>query len=463
VLKDVFMTRLQGAGFKVVPVLLVLMAVLGKSQVLPTVGGVGGPVAVAIVGGQVIDGTARAPIPDGVVLVNGDKVQAVGPRSAVTLPKGAAIVDAGGGTILPGLVDAHTHAAYFDADARSFEDDALSGLRAAAILRQALDHGITLMRDLGARHNVAIALKHALKSGYIEGPRLVVCNQIVGETGAHAAEFEVMVPPESRKWILESDGEDEWRRHIRHNVFIGADFIKVTGPFTAAEISLAAAEAHRLGKLLAVHAGGIHDDDMMMVEYAVKARADIIEHLYPMKNETQVINMMREQGTVVVPTVANFRRFSQNAQVGLDDPRIVPMLGNWSNPTPEDARRQLTPPDFKHRFERFHQSGIEMAIGTDVGGKHQDRIADFYNEELKLFLDWGYSPQETIQAATRVGAAAAGLRGVVGTLEAGKLADIIVVPGDPLKDINVVTRPTVVMLGGKVVRQKPIPSAGARP
>jgi imidazolonepropionase-like amidohydrolase len=437
------MSRHSGVMLKQVVILCLLLTVLVRSQEPPTF---------AFVGGQLLDGTSRPPVSDGVVIVKGDKILTVGARGTVSIPAGATVIDASGATILPGLVDAHTHAAYFDADARSFEDDALSGLRAAAILRQALDHGITLMRDLGARNNVAIALKQAIKAGYLPGPRMVVCNQIVGETGAHGSEFEVMLPADQTKWILESDGEENWKRNIRHNVFIGADFIKVTGPFTAEEITLAANEAHRLGKFLAVHAGGVHDDDMMLVEYAVTAGADVIEHLYPMKNETQVITMMRKQGTVVVPTLANFRRFSQNALVGLDDPRIVPMLGQWSHPTAEDARRQLTPADFKHRFERLHQAKIEMAIGTDVGGKHQDKISDFYTEELKLFLDWGYTPQETIQAATRVGAAAAGLRGVVGTLEPDKLADIIVVPGDPLKDISLVTHPKIVMVGGRVVR-----------
>jgi imidazolonepropionase-like amidohydrolase len=249
-------------------------------------------------------------------------------------------------------------------------------------------------------------------------------------------------------------------------VFLGADFIKVTGPFTFEEIKLAAAESHRLGSRLAVHAGGIHDDDMMLVEYAVQAGADIIEHLYPMKNEAKVIGMMVKQHTVVVPTLANFRRFSLNALNGIDDPRIVPMLGQWSHPTEADIRRKLTPPDFKHRFEELHRAQVGMAIGTDVGGKHQGQIGDFFNEELQLFVDWGYSPLETIAAATRVGADAAGLSAMVGTLEPGKFADVIVVPRNALTKITSITNPTVVILNGRVVRTRTAgsgqPSAAAK-
>src|SRR5262249_35202447 len=134
--------------------------------------------AIVIVGAQVIDGTGRPPLSNGVVVVKNDKIVSVGARANVVIPSPAITIDGSGSTVLPGLVDAHTHSAYFGADTRSFEDDALAGLRAAAILRDALDHGITLMRDLGARNNVAIALKHALQEHYIEGPRFVVCNTI---------------------------------------------------------------------------------------------------------------------------------------------------------------------------------------------------------------------------------------------------------------------------------------------
>jgi imidazolonepropionase-like amidohydrolase len=240
------------------------------------------PAVVALFGSQVLDGTGGPPIADGVVLVEGNKIVAVGPRTRVSIPAGARRLDARGGTILPGLTDLHTHAAYFVPNPRDFEDDSLNALRASAILRQALDSGITLVRDAGARHYVSIGLKHAIAKGYIEGPRFVVCGNIVGITGAHGSENELMLPP---KVLLESDSPYEWRKHIRKNFKMGADFVKVTSPFTLEEIQIAAEEAHNFGARIAVDAAFQVYKGMMMVEHAVTAGADTIEHLYPMKNE----------------------------------------------------------------------------------------------------------------------------------------------------------------------------------
>jgi imidazolonepropionase-like amidohydrolase len=120
------------------------------------------PAVIALFGGQVLDGTGGPPIADGVVLVEGNKIVAVGPRTRVSIPAGARRLDARGGTILPGLTDLHTHAAYFVPNPRDFEDDSLNALRASAVLRQALDSGITLVRDAGARHYVSIGLKQAI-------------------------------------------------------------------------------------------------------------------------------------------------------------------------------------------------------------------------------------------------------------------------------------------------------------
>jgi imidazolonepropionase-like amidohydrolase len=393
------------------------------------------PSPIAIVGGQVIDGTDRAPIPDGVVVIEGNKIRAIGPRGTTMVPQNARIIHADGQTVLPGLADVHTHSAYFNANPRDFEDDALAGLRAASIMREAIDAGITLARDMGAPHYVAIGLKQAIAKGYVEGPRLLVCNNIVGVTGAHGTESELMLPP---KILLESDSPEEWRKNIRHNFKMGADFTKVTTPFTAEEIRVAIEETHNFGARIAVHASGHVYPSGLMSEHAVAAGADTIEHLYPMKNEAKVLAMMQKQGTIVVPTLNAARRFS----------------GRWDAPNDEDVRWQVTQKDFEGRFKRMHAANIKMAIGTDTGGKDGGQIGVFYRRELELFMQWGYSAHEAIQAATHVGAEAAGRSDILGTLEAGKLADLIVVPGDPLKDIALVNKPVLVMKDGIVLRNR---------
>lgn len=390
----------------------------------------------AIVGGQVIDGTPSPPIRDGVVVIEGNRIRAVGARSEVSIPEGAQVIDAAGSSILPGLADLHTHPTHFIPQPRAFEDDSLSALRASAILRQALDAGITLVRDAGARNYTAQGLKNALKEGYIEGPRYIICGNIVGATGGHGTEGELMLRP---KWLLESDSSREWRKHIRQNFKMGADYVKVTPPFTFEEIQLAVEEAHRFGARIAVDAGDYGYPAKMMLEHAVEAGADTLEHLPAMKNEAKVIERIRERGIIVVPTLHARRRFAGE---------------RWLSPTEREVRSKTTPRDYEERFKKMHAAGILMALGTDTGGKDQGQIGEFYAEELKFFLDWGYEPHEVLQAATRIGAEAAGLAEELGTLEAGKLADLIVVPGNPLEDITLANRPTVVIKDGVVLRQR---------
>lgn len=389
---------------------------------------------VVLKGGRIFDGNGGPPLQDGVVVVRDGIIQAVGSGGQVQAPPGATIIDVTGASILPGLADLHVHPAHFMANPRVFEDDSLSALRAAAILRQGLDAGITLMRDAAGRNNVTIGLKKAVEAGYLVGPRYVVSNRIVGATGAHGSEFELMLDP---KWAIESDSPGAWRRAIRLNLKLGADFIKVTPPFTREEIELAVAETHLHGARIAVHAGGFGDTNKMMVEWAVNAGADTIEHLYPMKNESAVIEKMVRQGTIVVPTISASRRFAG---------------ASWDNPGAREIAEETRPQDYRDRFIRFHRAGVKMAIGTDVGGKDQGKIGEFYRLELELFQDWGYSAAEILQAATRLGAEAAGLLDQTGTIEAGKSADLMVVDGNPLEDITRITRPRLVMLEGRIVR-----------
>lgn len=401
--------------------------------------------AIAIVGGKIIDGTARPPIENGVVVVEGNEIRAVGPRSEVSIPERARILDASGSSVLPGLTDLHIHATHFIASPRAFEDDAMSALRAAAILRQALDSGITLVRDAGARNNTATALKRALAQGYIEGPRLVICGQIVGVTGGHGTEGDLMETP---KWLRESDSPYEWRKNIRQNFKMDADFVKVTPPFTRAEIEIAAEEAHNFGARIAVDAAGQGYPGMMMVEHAVGAGADTIEHLAPMKNEDQVIAMMKERGTIVVPTLHASRRFAGE---------------RWDRPTERDTLELTRPEDYEHRFRKMHAAGVPMAIGTDTGGKDQGEIGSFYAEEIRRWIGWGYTAHEVLQSATRVGAEAAGLDERLGTLAPGKWADILVVEGDVLADPAAVVHPDWVLLDGKIVRRPRTQSSEAAP
>lgn len=390
----------------------------------------------AIVGARIIDGTPAPAISDGVVVLEGNRIRTVGSRAEISIPADAQVIEANGSTVLPGLADLHGHSTYFIPSPRAFEDDALSALRASAIFGQALDAGITLMRDSGARNSTGFALKRAIEEGYIEGPRFVICNQIVSSTGGHGSGGELMVRP---KWLVESDSPGEWRKHIRQNFKMGADYVKVTPPYTLEEVQIAAEEAHNFGSLLAVDATGQDYPGWMLVEHAVVAGADTIEHLAPMKNEDKVIEMMQEQGTIVVPTLESRRRRAET---------------RWQSFTEREIQSKTTSKDYEDRFRKMHAAGIPMALGTDINGPDQGQIGVFYGDELQIWLDWGYSAHELLQAATRIGAEAAGLEEQLGTLEPGKLADLIVVPGDPLEDISTVTRPDLVIKDGVIIRDR---------
>ncbi len=220
---------------------------------------------------------------------------------------------------------------------------------------------------------------------------------------------------------------------------MGADYVKVTPPYTVDEVQLAAEEAHNFGARLAVDATGQDYPGWMLMEHAVAAGADTIEHLAPMKNEAKVIEMMRERGTIVVPTLESRRRRAET---------------RWKTATEREIASKTTAKDYEDRFRKLHAAGVRMAIGTDINGQDQGQIGVFYQDELQIWLDWGYSAHEVIQAATRIGAEAAGLDEELGTLQPGKLADAIVVPGDPLQDITLVTRPIIVIKDGVVVRER---------
>ena len=401
----------------------------------------------ALTGGRIIDGTPDPPIEDGVVIVEGNTIVTVGKRSTVEVPASAQVIDVSGSTILPGLADSHTHLTFFRAHPAEFEDDSLVALRASAILRDALDAGITLVRGVGGRNYVPIGLKHALAKGYIEGSRFVTCNQIVGITGSHGSKFELMLPP---KILLQSDSPLEWRRHIRQNLKMGADFVMVAPPYTFEEIELAVKEAHGFGVLIgaegagyvigpAAQTGSYAYPGTRTVEYAVRAQVDIVEHLHPMENEDAVREMMRRQGTIVVPTVSASERLAGE---------------RWTHPTEQDRRWHTTAQEVEDRFRKMYASKVKMAVGTDAIGSHQGQIAAFYTRELELFMKWGYSAHEVIQAATRIGAEASGLGAQLGTLEPGKWADLIVIPGNPFEDITLLTQPTLVMKNGVIVRRK---------
>jgi imidazolonepropionase-like amidohydrolase len=382
----------------------------------------------AIKAGLLIDGSGRAPIPDAVVLFEGKVITTVGSATTVEIPNGAEITDAGDKTVMPGLIDTHVHIMNTSAslEQQLFTPKAVVYYRAAENLKQTLRAGFTTIRDAGGAD---AGVRQAIEMGLISGPRLVVSGSI-GQTGGL---MELRFPSGEQlvgdnTWRV-CDGVDEVRKTMREVLREGVDFVKIfaTGgviapqgsPFIAewseSELRVIVEEAARAGVGVMAHAEGCDG-----VKNALRAGVTSIEHGNVLDQEA--IDLFLSKGTFLVPTlhisrILTERRDSEGLSEAskLKEERLAAAGKGW--------------------FRQACQAGVKVALGTDAF------VADMHGTnaiELSLMMkEGGLSAMEAIIAGTRNAAQCCLLGEQVGTLEAGKLADILVVDGDPLTDITV--------------------------
>ena len=399
-----------------------------------------------IVGATLIDGTGSPPITDSAVLISDDgHIEAVGRRQEVVAPPEAEQVDVTGMTLMPGLIDCHDHLSSFTYDLMGrwgmVEPRSLRHLRIATVMEDTLLSGYTTIRDCGW---LDVGFKLAAEEGLIAGPRLLVATTPLSPThgmsdrsspsGHHQPPS---VDPNLPPGI--ADGVDQVRAKVREMVRVGADLIKVfqTGwarphhgsrdvAFSRAELDALISEAYVHGKRVASHAVGGAG-----LRMSIEAGVDTIEHGSYLNQDPELLKMMADKGIFFVPTltVFNFHR-----EIG----------------TPE-ARMEAH--DFRdHHIESVQQAmaaGVKVAAGTDAGGWVHGNNA----HELQCLVEAGLTPMEAIVSATGWAAECCGLEHEIGTLQQGKTADLIVVDGDPLKDITVLqdrSRMKLVMKAGKV-------------
>jgi imidazolonepropionase-like amidohydrolase len=412
----------------------------------------------AITGARIIDGRGGDPIADGVVLVDGARIAKVGPARAVALPRDAAVIDAGGRSVLPGIVDAHVHATYRARDMRQhlLNTPTYNVLRSTAILRETLACGVTTARDMGGAD---AGFKAAIAEGTIAGPKLVISIAMISQTGGHGDSW---VPAglrlPKRAWLPSpvADGVDEVRRTVRHMLMAGADVIKIcaTGgitsvtdswdepQFTVEELKTAVAEAAAKRKPVAVHAEGIDG-----IRTALAAGIYSLEHGWFIDEEC--VERMLAQGTWWVPTLAlvplSLGKRKSDTSWGAQQ------LGEEA--TKESAiyqRMQAQIPLWQDAVRR----GVKVAFGTDQS--HRLLVGENL-VELGFMVDWlGMTPMQALVAAT-ARAAECVQRSDIGTLEPGKAADILVVDGDPLADIRILedrARIPLVMQDGRAFRNQ---------
>jgi imidazolonepropionase-like amidohydrolase len=393
----------------------------------------------AFVVGQLIDGHGEKPLKEAVLIEAGGRVVSIGSRGETPIPEQAEVITAPGSTLLPGLVDSHVHLAYSGAIDPSALRTEMSGmsypllaLRAAQHARRTLEWGFTAVRDLNAPGGVVIDLARAIDAGYVQGARVVACGLGLSVTGGHMdkggwgdhVHLEAMARP--------CDGPEEFRKGVREQVRRGAGCIKINlcggslrderAPWkqemTDAEVEATIDEAHRLERKVAAHTSG-----GPAVATAVRMGLDSVEHGHWIDQETA--ELMAEKGTVYVPTLlVNERNFDFTPeQLGVSQ-----QAWRWLEQAREAKWRSL---------ELARKAGVRIACGTDAGFMlpHGEMNA----RELELLVQGGLTPLEAITAATKTNAALMGLS-EVGTLEAGKRADLLLVAGDPLADIRILQR-----------------------
>lgn len=380
-----------------------------------------------ITGARLIDGTGAPPLDNAVIVIAKDRIVDCGRRGEVKIPQGAEVIDVKGKTVIPGLIDAHFHFTYPPKEEEFFFiNEAISAFRAANFLRQMLLIGVTTVRDVASFGRVGYEAKKAFNLGLYEGSRPIVTGPGITCTGGHGTEgYRLGI-------VEEADGPDGFRRAVRQRVKDGADLIKVLPPYSREEIFAAVEEAHFHEKFITVHSG-VYKAQYDFVRWAVEAGADCIEHAYAIPDD--VIPQMAAKKIYCVPTLS-----------------ILLKLGNqYKEKGPEWDWKIKKYFECREIFGKLRAAGVKMAIGTDAVGENMVFYPHFYFEEVENFVTLGASPMEAIVAATKIGAEVCAAADRLGTIEKGKIADLVVLGGDPLKDIKQLRTAYLIIQGGRKI------------
>jgi imidazolonepropionase-like amidohydrolase len=416
----------------------------------------------AVVGGRIIDGYGGPVIENGVILVAGERIVAVGREGELTVPSGVTVVDANGHTVLPGLIDMHVHLHIVGhGDYKRWDElygtrDATDVMPVAA--RQLLMAGVTTARDLGARLDDILTVKRRIAAGEIPGPRLFVSGPFIQHAPYEAYEKDF-------RWGV--TGADDARQKVQRIIDAGVDFVKLIDQdqMTDAEVAAVVETAHRNGRTVVAHA-----HRMAEIRVGLKHGVDGFEHTglgtapgYP----EDILAAMRERNSSLywTPTISPLYTLHEAGSVfpeRLDDPA-------WREFMPDDMAREVRSslaqiprlpyfalfpsrlPLLPHKFRQLRESGVRLMIGTDAGIP-----AMFHNDatwrEMAKWVELGVSPMETLQSATLWPARFLRREQDLGVLAPGRFADIILVRGDPLRDMTVMRDVRVVIQGGKRVK-----------
>jgi imidazolonepropionase-like amidohydrolase len=400
---------------------------------------------------RLFDGKSDRIVSPGLIVVTNDRIVAVGPAAAI--PAGAETIDLGDATLLPGLMDAHTHIADpFERDYRTQELSLLKKpvsertLGALENMRRTIMAGVTTIRDLGSEDFIDIGLRNAAAEGKIVGPRIIASVHALGSTGGHCDPYAGFAAgifgrePDFRDGVI--DNPDQARLAVRYNIKNGADVIKVcatggvlsltddvdTPQLTQAELDALVDEAHALRRKTAAHAHGAAG-----AKRAIRAGIDSIEHGSFLDDEA--LDLMKQRGTYYVPTLMA----AQGLKERLEDGYLPPAVAN---------KARLAMAALNDTVRKAIAKGVKIAVGTDSSVYPHGRNT----EELGLLVNLGMKPLDALKAATSLDAQLLGVADRTGTLEPGKWADIVACPGNPGENIRQVEKMRLVMKAGIIVR-----------
>ena len=379
-------------------------------------------------GGRIFDGTG-APAREGTLVIERNKIARILPAGATDWPKDARVIDVSGKTVLPGLIDLHTHLTYplttEDFGVAMSEADAT--LRGAEKLRYFVESGITSVRDVGSQGDAPFRLKEWVRENRIPGPRVFPAGAFITGEGGHSTEN---TPDELIRMMGATrlaSGPDDWRLAVREQFHKGADVIKLGSHFSAEEVKAAVTEAHELGLKVTV------DAETFYIQRAVEAGADAIEHPLPRSEET--IQLMVKKGTAADPTLIPYQI-------------IFEEWGGYFGST----SRRFTFSKYANleMLKRLRRAGIKCGVGTDLILHWYRYMPGPYIRELKNFVEAGWSVPEALVAATKINSEILDMDDRLGTLQPGKLADVLVVNGKPDENLDDLAKVEIVIRDGYI-------------
>ncbi|MFC4311729.1 amidohydrolase family protein [Steroidobacter flavus] len=394
-----------------------------------------------LLGGRLFDGTG-APARPATIVVQGKSITAILNPGERNWPADAVVYDVTGKTVMPGLIDLHTHLTFVDTGDltlytngnTSGAESVMRGLRRMAIHLQA---GVTSVRDVASHGDSPFVLKRLQASGEIQGPRIFTAGQLITGIGGHGA-LHAMTPnyPEVPNGNLNSmvriaTGPDQWREAVRIQFAKGADLIKLASEYTQEEVTAAVDEAHSLGMPVTV------DAETQYIDMAIKAGVDSIEH--PLPRSDKAIALMAKRGVASVPTLVTYRIIQRNS-------------GGYFGST--SRRFELNEDTIVAMARKMRQAKVKMGIGLDLIISSPEYMPGAYIDELESFTQIGFTKAEALVAATKTSAEILHMGDRLGTIETGKLADIIVVDGNPDEDFNAFRKVRTAFVNGRLMLQE---------